>query len=125
MSHKSNSITTLLECSKSPISVYLWNGTEIEDALVAQAGQVGNNIRDVTKSISDQQVETRETQLQLLRLGQVLQTTCKLTPGLHRDKIQHITFYAPTALFRFITFTITQIANNEQTNNKNLFFDTI
>lgn len=98
MSHKSNSITTLLECSKSPISVYLWNGTEIEDALVAQAGQVGNNIRDVTKSISDQQVETRETQLQLLRLGQVLQTTCKLTPGLHRDKIQHITFYAPTAV---------------------------
>ncbi|TNN82690.1 hypothetical protein EYF80_007208 [Liparis tanakae] len=49
------------------------------------AGQVGDDVRDVSQSISDQQVETGQSQLQLLRLGQVLQTTCKLTPGLHGD----------------------------------------
>lgn len=65
--------------------MYLWNGTEIEDALVAQAGQIGDNIRDVMQSISDQQVETGKSRLQLLGLSQVLQTTCKLTPSLHRD----------------------------------------
>lgn len=64
-------------------SAYLWNGTEIKDALVAQAGQVGNNIRDVTQSISDQKVETGQRRLQLLRLGQILKTACKLAPSLH------------------------------------------
>lgn len=29
-------------------SPYLWNGTEIEDTLVAEAGQVGDDIWDVT-----------------------------------------------------------------------------
>ncbi len=70
---------------KSCISVYLWNGAEIEDALVAQAGQVGDNVRDVSQSISDQQVETGESRIQLLGLSKVLHMTCKLTPGLHRD----------------------------------------
>lgn len=65
--------------------MYLRNSAEIEDALVAQAGQVGDNIRDVSQCISDQQVETGEGRLKLLGLGQVLQTTGKLTPSLHRD----------------------------------------
>ena len=65
--------------------MYLWNGTEIEDALVAQAGQVGDDVRDVSQSVSDQQVETGQSRLQLLRLGQVLQTARELTPSLHRD----------------------------------------
>lgn len=64
---------------------YLWNSTEVEDALVAQAGQVGNNIRDMPQRISDKQVETGESRIELLGLGKVLQTTSKLTPSLHRD----------------------------------------
>lgn len=64
--------------------MYLWNGAEIKDALVAQAGQVGDNVRDVSQSVSDQQVETEESRIQLLGLSQVLQMIFKLTPSLHR-----------------------------------------
>lgn len=67
------------------ISEHLRNSTEVEDALVAQARQVGNNVRDVPQRVSDEQVETGESRVQLLRLGKVLQTTGKLTPGLHGD----------------------------------------
>lgn len=35
------------------------------------------------QSISDQQVETGQRRLQLLRLGQILKTACKLAPSLH------------------------------------------
>lgn len=67
--------------------MYLRNSTEIEDALVVQAGQVGNNIGDMSQCISDKQVETRQSRLQLLGLGQILQTAGKLTPSLHRHEI--------------------------------------
>lgn len=65
--------------------MYLWNCAEVEDALVLQAGQVGDNIGDVSQSVSDQKVETGESRVQLLRLSKVLQATCKLTPSLHVD----------------------------------------
>lgn len=81
--------------------MYLWNSTEIEDALVAQAGQVGDNIRDVSQCIGDQQVETRESRLEPLGLGQVLQTTGKLTPSLHRDAMdtRYVCIFALQFLF--------------------------
>lgn len=62
--------------------MYLRNGAEIEHALVVQAGQVGDNIRDVPQGIGDQKVEAGEGRLQLLGMGQVLETTRKLTPSL-------------------------------------------
>lgn len=41
--------------------MYLWNRTEIEDALVAQAGQVGDHVWYVSQRVSDQKVETRKS----------------------------------------------------------------
>lgn len=64
------------------VRVYLRNCTEIEDALVAQARQIGDNVRHVSQSVGDEQVETRQSRLDLLWPGQVLQAVCKLTPGL-------------------------------------------
>lgn len=70
--------------------MYLRNGAEIEHALVVQAGQVGDNIGDVPQSIGDQQVETGEGRLQLLGMGQVLETTRKLTPSLQEHRGHNI-----------------------------------
>lgn len=65
------------------LKCHLWNGTEVKDTLVVQAGQVGDNIGNVPQSVGDQKVETGQRRLQLLRLSQVLQTACKLTPRLY------------------------------------------
>lgn len=50
---KGSTYYIFLPTFRSDISEHLWNSTEVEDALVAQAGQVGNNIRDMPQRISD------------------------------------------------------------------------
>lgn len=65
-------------------ALYLWNGTKIEDALVAQPRQVGDDVGDVVQSIGDQQVETRQSRLQFLGVSKILKSTGELAPSLNR-----------------------------------------
>ena len=65
---------------------YLRYGAEVEDALVAQTAEVGDDVGDVAEGVGHQQVEAGQGRVQLLRLGQVLQTRGELAPCLATGK---------------------------------------
>lgn len=67
----------------------LRNGTEVEDALVAEAGQVCDDVWDVVEGIGHQQVEAGQSGAQVLRMSEILQTLRELTPGLRSRSSRH------------------------------------
>lgn len=52
-------------------SAHLGDSTEVEDTLVFEAGQVGEDIRDVVEGVGDELVEALHSHVNVLWLGKV------------------------------------------------------
>lgn len=66
---------------------YLGDSTEVEDALVFQAGQIRKDIRDVVESVGDELVQTLDSHIDVLWFGKVRELFCISAPNL-KSKIR-------------------------------------
>ena len=67
------------------MTTHLWDGTEVEDALVAEAGHVGEDVRNVMEGVGDEFVETGDCLAPPLRAGQLQHLLAVLAPCLQHN----------------------------------------